>query len=50
MRPSSSSRSATDAPIEQLKRRVNQLEAQLEGFQDAMHRDAVRRDDRESQI
>jgi hypothetical protein len=29
-----------------LERRVNQVEAQVEGLQDAVHRDAVRRDER----
>jgi prefoldin subunit 5 len=44
------SRSAKDARIEALERRVDQLEAQLEGLQDAVHRDAVRRDEREAQL
>jgi cell division protein FtsB len=44
------SRSAKDSRIEELERRVNQLEAQLEGLQDAVHRDAVRRDEREAQL
>jgi hypothetical protein len=43
-------RSAKDARIEALERRVNQLEAQLEGLQDAVHRDAVRRDEREERL
>ena len=38
-------RSRTDPRVEQLERRVDRLEAQLEGLQDAVHRDAVRRDD-----
>jgi hypothetical protein len=43
-------RSAKDARVEELERRVNQLEAQLEGLQDAVHRDAVRRDEREARL
>jgi cell division protein FtsB len=43
-------RSAKDGRIEELERRVNQLEAQLEGLQDAVHRDAVRRDEREAEL
>jgi hypothetical protein len=43
-------RSARDARIKELERRVNQLEAQLEGLQDAVHRDAVRRDEREARL
>jgi hypothetical protein len=39
-----------DSRIEELERRVNQLEAQLEGLQDAVHRDAVRRDEREARL
>lgn len=44
------SRAAQDARIEELERRVDQLEAQLEGLQDAVHRDAVRRDERETRL
>jgi cell division protein FtsB len=33
-----------------LERRVDQLEAQLEGFQDAVHRDAVRRDEEQARL
>jgi hypothetical protein len=44
------SRSVKDSRIEELERRVNQLEAQLEGLQDAVHRDAVRRDEREARL
>jgi hypothetical protein len=43
-------RSAKDSRIEELEHRVNQLEAQLEGLQDAVHRDAVRRDEREARL
>jgi hypothetical protein len=43
-------RSARDARIKELERRVNQLEAQLEGLQDAVQRDAVRRDEREARL
>jgi hypothetical protein len=34
-----------DARIEELERRVSQLEAQLEGLQDSVHREAIRRDE-----
>jgi hypothetical protein len=34
-----------DPRVGELERRVDQLEAQLEGLQDAMYRDAVRRDE-----
>jgi hypothetical protein len=44
------SRFVKDSGIEELERRVNQLEAQLEGLQDAVHRDAVRRDEREARL
>jgi hypothetical protein len=43
-------RSAKDARIEELEWRLNRLEAQLEGLQDAVHRDAVRRDEREARL
>jgi cell division protein FtsB len=43
-------RSAKDARVEELERRVNQLEAQLEGLQDTVYRDAVRRDEREARL
>ena len=39
-----------DARIDELERRVDQLEAQLEGFQDAVHRDAVRRDEQQARL
>ena len=38
-------RPQTDPRVEQLERRVDRLETQLEGLQDAVHRDAVRRDE-----
>ena len=38
-------RPRTDPRVEQLERRVDRLEAQLERLQDAVHRDAVRRDE-----
>jgi hypothetical protein len=38
-------RPQTDPRVEQLEQRVDRLEAQLEGLQDAVHRDAVRRDE-----
>ena len=44
------SRFVKDSRIVELERRVNQLEAQLEGLQDAVHRDAVRRDEREARL
>jgi uncharacterized coiled-coil protein SlyX len=37
-------RSADGGRIEALERRVSHLESLLEGLQDAVHRDAVRRD------
>jgi cell division protein FtsB len=39
-----------DARIDELRRRVDQLEAQLEGLQDAVHREAVRRDDEQARL
>jgi hypothetical protein len=41
---------ARDVRVDELARRVDQLEAQLEGLQDAVHRDAVRRDEKEARI
>jgi hypothetical protein len=43
-------RSGDDARIEALEGRVNQLEIQLEGLQDAVHRDAVRRDEEAARL
>jgi cell division protein FtsB len=43
-------RSRDDARIEALERRVNQLEELLEGLQDAVHRDAVRRDEEAARL
>jgi hypothetical protein len=42
--------SADDARIDELQRRVNQLEAELEGLQDAVYRDAVRRDEQHARL
>jgi predicted nucleic acid-binding Zn-ribbon protein len=39
-----------DARIDELRRRVDQLEAQLEGLQDAVHREAVRRDEQQARL
>jgi cell division protein FtsB len=39
-----------DARIDELRWRVDQLEAQLEGLQDAVHREAVRRDDEQARL
>jgi len=43
-------RPADDARIEALERRVNQLEELLEGLQDAVHRDAMRRDEEAARL
>ena len=43
-------RAQKDPRVEQLEQRVDRLEAQLEGLQDAVHRDAVRRDEQHSLI
>ena len=37
-----------DASVTELGRRVDRLEAQLEALQDAVHRDAVRRDEQQA--
>jgi hypothetical protein len=42
--------SRTDPRVEHLERRVDRLEAQLEGLQDAVHRDAIRRDEQHSHL
>jgi uncharacterized coiled-coil protein SlyX len=39
-----------EARIEELERRLDQLNAQLEGLQDAVHRDAVRRDEQQARL
>jgi uncharacterized coiled-coil protein SlyX len=39
-----------DARIDELERRLDRLEAQLEGLQDAVHRDAVRRDRQQARL
>ena len=38
-------RTQPEPRVDQLEQRVDRLEAQLEGLQDAVHRDAVRRDE-----
>lgn len=38
------------ASVTELGRRVDRLEAQLEALQDAVHRDAVRRDERQARL
>jgi ABC-type phosphate transport system auxiliary subunit len=43
-------REVEDARIGELERRVDQLESQLEGLQDAVHRDAVRRDEQQARL
>jgi cell division protein FtsB len=43
-------RAVEDARVRELERRVDQLEAQLEGLQDAVHRDAVRRDEQQTRL
>ena len=37
-------------PVTELGRRVDRLEAQLEALQDAVHRDAVRRDEQQARL
>lgn len=39
-----------DAPVAALSRRMDRLEAQLEALQDAVHRDAMRRDDEQARL
>ena len=43
-------RPGDDASVTELGRRVDRLEAQLEALQDAVHRDAVRRDDQQARL
>jgi hypothetical protein len=43
-------RPETDPRVEQLEHRVDRLESQLEGLQDAVHRDSVRRDEQHVQL
>jgi hypothetical protein len=43
-------RRQTDPRVGQLEQRVDRLEAQLEGLQDAVHRDALRRDDQHASL
>jgi hypothetical protein len=38
------------ARVEELERRLDQLEAQFEGLQDAVYRDAVRRDQQQERL
>jgi len=42
--------SASDESGAELARRVDRLEAQLEGLQDAVHRDAKRRDEQQTRL
>jgi hypothetical protein len=43
-------RSVTDKSDADLARRVDRLEAQLEGLQDAVHRDSIRRDEQQARL
>lgn len=43
-------RRPADASVTELSRRVDRLEAQLEALQDAVHRDAVRRDEQQARL
>ena len=43
-------RSVADRSDAELARRVDRLEAQLEGLQDAVHRDARRRDEQQARL
>jgi hypothetical protein len=43
-------RPETGPRVERLEHRVDRLESQLEGLQDAVHRDAVRRDEQLVQL
>ena len=43
-------RPQTDPRVKPLEQRVDRLEAQLEGLQDAVHRDALRRDDQHASL
>jgi hypothetical protein len=39
-----------DDSVTRLARRVDRLEAQLEALQDAVHRDAIRRDEQQARL
>jgi hypothetical protein len=39
-----------DDSVTELGRRVDRLEAQLEALQDAVHRDAIRRDEQQARL
>jgi hypothetical protein len=39
-----------EARVEELERRMDRLEAQIEGLQDAVHRDSVRRDEEQARL
>jgi hypothetical protein len=43
-------RPGDDSFVTELSRRVDRLEAQLEALQDAVHRDAVRRDEQQARL
>jgi len=43
-------RAGDDDSVTDLGRRVNRLETQLEALQDAVHRDAVRRDEQQAHL
>ena len=43
-------RPGDDASVTELSRRVDRLETQLEALQDAVHRDAVRRDEQQARL
>jgi chaperonin cofactor prefoldin len=43
-------RPGDDSSVTELSRRVDRLEAQLEALQDAVHRDAVRRDEQQARL
>ena len=43
-------RAGDDDSVTGLGRRVDRLETQLEALQDAVHRDAVRRDEQQAQL
>jgi predicted nucleic acid-binding Zn-ribbon protein len=43
-------RSLANSRVQALEHRVDRLETQLEGLQDAIHRDAVRRDEQHAEL
>jgi len=48
--PAAAATTDTEERIERLEARVAHLESELEGLQDAMHRESVRRDDRIAEL